>query len=370
MLDEELDEVYNQSTQTMQHIKKLSSYSIHFINQKFQISNNHFHFGKLISRKTIRMKSNTKNVKALSVSGIFAILEIEIVSLYDLKERRSMKEETNEKAQQHEDIALKLSTQFFAQELLPYFGIKGKVVGIAPTELVQIELHRQNQDFNLVMEDGSWIHFEFQSTNEGVAGLKRFRNYEATASYQHDVPITTYVLYSGKIKNPVTEFTEGVNTYRVIPIIMRKDDADKLLDQLEEKVKSGEKITKEDIVPLILCPLMGGKSSIKDRIKRSLNITRVSKDVAKEDVDRIETVIYAMADKFLEKVELEEVWEMMKMTTLGEILMREGRQEGKNEKMVDQIKKKLVKGKSVAVIADELEETEEMIEKMIKEYDL
>jgi len=135
-------------------------------------------------------------------------------------------------------------------------------------------------------------------------------------------------------------------------------------------VKCGEVITKEDLVPLVLSPLMGGETTIKDRIKRSINITRVSKDVAKEDVDRIETVIYAMADKFLEKMELEEVWEMMKMTTLGEILLREGREEGKNGKLADLIRKKLVKGKSVAEIAEALEETEDVIERMIKEYKL
>lgn len=38
-----------------------------------------------------------------------------------------------------------------------------------------------SQDFNLIREDGSWIHFEFQSTDEGVNGLKRFRTYEALA---------------------------------------------------------------------------------------------------------------------------------------------------------------------------------------------
>ena len=280
------------------------------------------------------------------------------------------KEETKEKAQQHEDVALKLSIQFFAQELLPYFGIEDKVVGIAPTELVQIELHRQSQDFNLVTEDGTWIHFEFQSTNEGIKGLKRFRNYEATAGYYHNVSIITYVLYSGKIKNPMTEFTEGINTYRIKPIIMQNEDADRLLEKLEEKVKCGEIITRADLVPLVLCPLMGGNTSIKDRIKRSLNIAQVSKDVAKEDVDRIETVIYAMADKFLEKIELEEIWEMMKMTTLGEIILREGRLEGKSEMLADQISKKLAKGKSIAEIADALEETEDVIEKMIKEYKL
>lgn len=283
-----------------------------------------------IDRTIKTIKATQKIAKQLSASSIFAIFITKIVSFYDLAERGSMgKDETKEKAQQHEDIALKLSTQFFAQELLPYLGIDGKVVAIAPTELVQIELHRQNQDFDLVMEDGSWIHFEFQSTNEGIKGLKRFRNYEATASYYHDVPITTYVLYSGNIKNPVTEFTEGVNTYRVCPIIMQKDNADILLLNLEKKLKTGENITKADLVPLGLCLLMGGNTSLKDRVCRSLKITRASQTVAKDDVDKIETVIYAMADKFLEKMEMEEIWEMMKMTTLGEIIMREGKNEGR-----------------------------------------
>lgn len=64
---------------------------------------------------------------------------------------------------------------------------------------------------------------------KGLAGLKRFRTYEALTSYQHKVPITTYVLFSGNIKNPMTSFSEGINTYKVAPIIM-KLMADKFLE--------------------------------------------------------------------------------------------------------------------------------------------
>lgn len=45
-------------------------------------------------------------------------------------------------ASQHEDAALKISMQFFADELLPYFGISGKVAAIAPTELVHLEAQK------------------------------------------------------------------------------------------------------------------------------------------------------------------------------------------------------------------------------------
>ena len=230
--------------------------------------------------------------------------------------------------QQHEDAVLKTSMQFFAEELLPYLNIQGKVVSFAPTELVHLELQKLFQDFNLVMEDGTWKHFEFQSKNEGIQGLKRFRVYEAVTSYQHNVTLETYVLFSGNIKNPMTEFTEGCNTYRINPIIMTGKDADKLIANLEEKQKSGKTITKADLVPLVLCPLMGGKSSQKDRIHKAYGIIRNATEIKKEDADKLEAMLYAMADKFLEATDLEKLKEEIAMTRLGQMIWQDGVAEG------------------------------------------
>ena len=138
---------------------------------------------------------------------------------------------------QHEDTVLKTAAQFFAEELIPYLGIDGKVVSSAPTESIVLNLKKFYEDINLIMEDGTWKHFEFQSKNEGIPGLKRFRSYEAVTSYQYGVSITTYVLYSGNIRNPVTSFTEGINTYRIIPIIMKNHNADRLIETLKEYKK-------------------------------------------------------------------------------------------------------------------------------------
>ena len=69
------------------------------------------------------------------------------------------------------------------------------------------------------MEDNSIKHFEFQSTNEGLIGLKRFRMYESVISYQQGREVIIYVMFSGNIKRPMTEFREEINTYKVIPII-------------------------------------------------------------------------------------------------------------------------------------------------------
>ena len=68
--------------------------------------------------------------------------------------------EQTKKTWQAEDAALKTTMQFFADELLPYFHIEGKVIGFGPTELVRLELQKLFQDFNLIMEDGSWKQFD------------------------------------------------------------------------------------------------------------------------------------------------------------------------------------------------------------------
>ena len=250
-----------------------------------------------------------------------------------MKKRRNNRKKKEIEAQkngsgiyQHEDAVLKTAMQFFADELLPYFGIKGKVVSFAPTELVELELHKLFEDFNLVMEDGSWKHFEFQSTDKGIEDLKRFRVYESLSSYQYKTTVTTYVLCSGKIRHPVTEFTEGLNTYRVHPIIMRDKNADKLIQELRQK--QGEKITKQELIPLILSPLMDGESSQLERIKTAYDITGNVTEISRAEIRKIEAVIFAMADKFLENVELEELEASLKMTRLGQMLVNDGIAQG------------------------------------------
>ena len=257
-------------------------------------------------------------------------------------------------AVQHEDVALKTAFRYFADELLPYFGIQKKAVRVAPTELVHLEVKTFHEDFNLVMEDGSWAHFEFQSENEGREGLKRFRAYEAVASYQYKVPVTTYVLFSGKIQRPMTEFTEGINTFQIVPVIMRGHNADQLIQKLQEKQKS-EEITKDDLVQLSLCLLMNGEMSLKDRAMKAYQITETAASVDRMERNKIETVLYVMADKFLKAAEKIEFKEAIRMTELGQMLVNEGIEQGIQQGIqrgIEQEKLKIAK-KLIGILDEE-----------------
>ena len=82
------------------------------------------------------------------------------------------------------------------------------------------------------------------------------------------------MLFSGNIKRPMTEFKEGLNTYKVEPIILSNEDSDKIIHNLQVKIDAGEPVTKADLLPLCLSPLMGGKMTHKERIMAAYDITR------------------------------------------------------------------------------------------------
>ena len=102
-------------------------------------------------------------------------------------------------------------------------------------------------DYTFLMEDDSYIHFEFQTTDKGIDDLMRFRTYEALLNHQTKKEVITYVVYSGDIKNPISEYNCGINTYKVNAISMVNEDGDKVFDEIIDKLSSGKDIDKQDI---------------------------------------------------------------------------------------------------------------------------
>ena len=136
-----------------------------------------------------------------------------------------------------------------------------------------------------------------------------------------------FVLYSGQIENPMTEFESGFNAYRVQPIIMKGKCVKEVFDKISVKLAEGIPLSKEDLVPLTLCTLMSGEMSQKERIIRALDITRIAKDTVAE-ADRIEAVVYSMAEKFLDSVTIEQLKEAVGMTRLGQMMYNDGLEAG------------------------------------------
>lgn len=91
----------------------------------------------------------------------------------------------------YEDMIMKKAMNVFANEGLKFFGIQGKVKEIAPTEIVVLETKNMFMDYTFLMEDDTYIHIEFQTTNKGKEDLRRFRAYESLLSFQTGKDVVT-----------------------------------------------------------------------------------------------------------------------------------------------------------------------------------
>ncbi len=105
----------------------------------------------------------------------------------------------------------------------------------------------------------------------------------------------------------------------------------RVISGLRQKVDRGESLTREDLLPLSLCLLMDGAMSQKDRVKSAFDITRKAEGMNTEDKAKIEAMVFVMADKFLSRVEMEEIKEEIRMTKLGQMLVDLGKEEGREE---------------------------------------
>ncbi|RXI54958.1 DUF4351 domain-containing protein [Clostridium tetani] len=235
---------------------------------------------------------------------------------------------------------MKRAMDLFAEEGLKFFGINKKVKELGSTGLVVLETKNMFMDYTFLMEDDTFIHFEFQTTNKGKTDLRRFRAYEALLSHQTGKDAVTYVVYSGNIKNPGNTLQTGISEFKVNTISMASKDGDKIYNDIVEKIKSGIEITKQDIISLTFTPIMGGKIGIADKI---INAIHIVKDINNDYKYDVESILYAFANKFLSGKDLEKVKEELKMTELGKSLIQEGIEKGKEEGKAELLIKMLMK---------------------------
>ncbi|ABR34425.1 MULTISPECIES: hypothetical protein [Clostridium] len=263
----------------------------------------------------------------------------------------------------YEDMIMKRAMDIFAEEGLKFFGIDKKVKDTGSTEIVVLEIKNMLMDYTFLMEDDSYIHFEFQTTNKGIEDLRRFRTYESLLNFQTGKDVVTYVVYSGDIKDPISEYYSGINSYKVNAISMANKDGDAIFNDIINKINDKEELSKQDIISLTFTPIMGGKLSKSDKI---INAIRVVKDIDKDYRYDVESILYAFASKFLEGKDLEKVREEIKMTELGRSLIKEGKLEGKlegkQENSIEIAKRAIKKGMSDELISELTELSIEQIQ--------
>ena len=229
-----------------------------------------------------------------------------------------------------EDLALKSAAAYFGDELIHWLGIRERALRAVPTEMVELETRHMYEDFLYEMENGMYYHFEFESDSISTEDLRRFREYEASTARIYKAPVVTYVICSSEVKNLRDSITEGINTYRVSLIRLKDENGDRLLEQLAEKT-AGD-LTREDIIPLLFSPLMGGRFGQKERILRCIEVLKNAETIfPQNDIRKMEAILYTFAVKFLDDDELKSIKEAVAMTKLGQMIWNDALEKGREE---------------------------------------
>ncbi len=120
-----------------------------------------------------------------------------------------------------------------------------------------------------------------------------------------------------------------MNTYHVKVIRLKDWNAEDLLEEIRGKQEQSQSLQKEELLKLVLLPLMSGTISQKERIRSGFHVLHEERAYQNEtELRQMEGVLYALAEKFLDKKELEELKEEVKVTRLGQMLYEDGWNDG------------------------------------------
>lgn len=274
----------------------------------------------------------------------------------------------------HEDAIMKMGFHYFRDTILKLLGIDHNYVDIGPTELVELTIHSLYMDFTFLTTSGTYVHIEFQTTDGGTKDLRRFHAYEAVLAHESGKNVITYVIYSGGIKKTKTELDCGAYTYRIMPIYMTSRDAEEVFRRLSEKKEQGEEFTERDYAELSLTPLMSSALSRKETLKEALLLAKTGDSVTAQ---KSIAILYALADKFLDNCDLDEIREVTAMTRLGQMLYDDGFKKGEEkgfENGCQSERQNMIKLTRILLEENRLEdlkratEDKEFLEQLMKEY--
>ena len=223
-----------------------------------------------------------------------------------------------------------------------------------PTELIELDPKIYKTDMILEL-DHLIVLTEFQSTIVKTPDEKRYRLYTALVDYakRNNKPIILIVISTAE-KTKINEYKINKDCVFTIPIVSLKDfDGDKIINNIENKIKNNQKITRHEMLNLALAPFMSSKKPLNKQIEKTvktLDEVRKSMKCSSDFVFGIELLI---VEKFIKNES-----QHKKLTNILRDTMKiidEWRQEdyenGKKEEKINTAKNMLKENYSIKQIA-------------------
>lgn len=227
-----------------------------------------------------------------------------------------------------------------------------------PTELIELDPKIYKTDMILEL-DHLIVLTEFQSTIVKTIDEKLYRLYTALVDYakRNNKPLILIVISTAE-KTKIKEYKINKDCVFTIPIVSLKDfDGDKIINNIENKIKNNQKITSHEMLNLALAPFMSSKKPLDKQIEKTvktLDEVRKSMKCSSDFVFGIELLI---VEKFIKNER-----QHKKLTNILRDTMKiidewrqedyeNGKQEGKEEEKINTAKNMLKENYTIKQIA-------------------
>lgn len=223
-----------------------------------------------------------------------------------------------------------------------------------PTELVELDPKIYKTDMILEL-DHLIVLTEFQSTIVKTPDEKRYRLYTALVDYakRNNKPIILIVISTAE-KTKINEYKINKDCVFTIPIVSLKDfDGDKIINNIENKIKNNQKITRHEMLNLALAPFMSSKKPLNKQIEKTVKTLDEVRKSMKCSSDFVFGTELLIVEKFIKNER-----QHKKLTNILRDTMKiidEWRQEdyenGKKEEKINTAKNMLKENYSIKQIA-------------------
>lgn len=239
---------------------------------------------------------------------------------------------------QNKDITSKLMAETLKGKSLAAFGLPElKIVDILPTNLPVIESNELRLDNLFLLSDGSLAIIDYESSFSRENFVK-YLNYIARVIRRFAIrrelkdlkQLKMVVIYTADVERAEERYDLGGLILVVESAYLIHLDGSQIYDRLKNKIDVGEKLTEEELMELMILPLtVKGKKRKQETIEKAVNLGKRLPD--REGQLKVIAGILTFADKIIDRVYAKKLEEEMQMTLVGQMLMEEGYQRGKEK---------------------------------------
>lgn len=227
-----------------------------------------------------------------------------------------------------------------------------------PTELVELDPKIYKTDMILEL-DHLIVLTEFQSTIVKTPDEKRYRLYTALVDYakRNNKPIMLIVISTAE-KTKIKQYKINKDCVFTIPIVSLKDfDGDKIINNIENKIKNNQKITRHEMLNLALAPFMSSKKPLNKQIEKTVKTLDEVRKLMKCSSDFVFGIELLIVEKFIKNER-----QHKKLTNILRDTMKiidewrqedyeNGKQQGKEEEKINTAKNMLKENYTVKQIS-------------------